>query len=93
MEELWHRVEELKWGGTFPALVTNPCDIGEAYLMKSADAAAVMFSSYHHPLCLLGIVDGAPYSMITDFPWLRSLRTAEPNSYARYDFEDDERSE
>lgn len=40
-----------------------------------------------------GIVDGAPYSMITDFPWLRSLRTAEPNSYARYDFEDDERSE
>lgn len=31
--------------------------------------------------------------MITDFPWLRSLRTAEPNSYARYDFEDDERSE
>lgn len=44
-------------------------------------------------LFLLGIVDGAPYSMITDFPWLRSLRTAEPNSYARYDFEDDERSE
>uniref|UniRef100_UPI00398ECAD5 F-box only protein 38 isoform X2 n=1 Tax=Pristiophorus japonicus TaxID=55135 RepID=UPI00398ECAD5 len=36
-------------------------------------------------------VDGAPYFMITDFPWLRSLRTAEPNSYARYDFEDDER--
>lgn len=30
--------------------------------------------------------------MITDFPWLRSLRTAEPNSYARYDFEDDEKS-
>uniref|UniRef100_A0A7M4EHM2 F-box protein 38 n=1 Tax=Crocodylus porosus TaxID=8502 RepID=A0A7M4EHM2_CROPO len=41
---------------------------------------------------LEGIVDGAPYSMITDFPWLRSLRTAEPNSYARYDFEDDERT-
>ncbi|XP_072255097.1 F-box only protein 38 [Pyxicephalus adspersus] len=39
-----------------------------------------------------GIVDGAPYSMITDFPWLRSLRTAEPNSYARYDFEDDEKT-
>uniref|UniRef100_A0A8C1Z6S5 F-box protein 38 n=1 Tax=Cyprinus carpio TaxID=7962 RepID=A0A8C1Z6S5_CYPCA len=39
---------------------------------------------------LEGVVDGAPYSMITDFPWLRSLRTAEPNSYARYDFEDDE---
>ncbi|XP_058853200.1 F-box only protein 38-like isoform X1 [Acipenser ruthenus] len=39
---------------------------------------------------LEGLVDGAPYSMITDFPWLRSLRTAEPNSYARYDFEDDE---
>ncbi|XP_067899545.1 F-box only protein 38 isoform X2 [Heterodontus francisci] len=37
-------------------------------------------------------VDGAPYFMITDFPWLRSLRTAEPNSYARYDFEDDERT-
>ncbi|MBN3305871.1 FBX38 protein, partial [Amia calva] len=37
-----------------------------------------------------GVVDSAPYSMITDFPWLRSLRTAEPNSYARYDFEDDE---
>ncbi|PIO40680.1 hypothetical protein AB205_0045090 [Aquarana catesbeiana] len=30
--------------------------------------------------------------MITDFPWLRSLRTAEPNSYARYDFEDDEKT-
>lgn len=39
---------------------------------------------------LEGVVDGAPYSMITDFPWLRSLRTAEPNTYARYDFEDDE---
>ncbi|XP_052005510.1 F-box only protein 38-like [Xyrauchen texanus] len=39
---------------------------------------------------LEGLVDGAPYSMITDFPWLRSLRTAKPNSYARYDFEDDE---
>lgn len=39
---------------------------------------------------LEGVVDGAPYSMMTDFPWLRSLRTAEPNSYARYDFEDDE---
>ncbi|KAG5851792.1 hypothetical protein ANANG_G00055550 [Anguilla anguilla] len=39
---------------------------------------------------LEGMVDGAPYSMITDFPWLRTLRTAEPNSYARYDFEDDE---
>ncbi|XP_076005330.1 F-box only protein 38 [Genypterus blacodes] len=37
-----------------------------------------------------GMVDGAPYSMITDFPWLRTLRTADPNSYARYDFEDDE---
>ncbi|KAG8578600.1 hypothetical protein GDO81_010553 [Engystomops pustulosus] len=41
---------------------------------------------------LEGMVDGAPYSMITDFPWLRSLRTAEPNSYARYDFEDDEKT-
>ncbi|KAG7465015.1 hypothetical protein MATL_G00171690 [Megalops atlanticus] len=39
---------------------------------------------------LEGVVDGAPYSMITDFPWLRTLRTAEPNGYARYDFEDDE---
>ncbi|XP_041079376.1 F-box only protein 38-like isoform X4 [Polyodon spathula] len=39
---------------------------------------------------LEGLVDSAPYSMITDFPWLRSLRSAEPNSYARYDFEDDE---
>uniref|UniRef100_UPI0037E8AA6E F-box only protein 38 isoform X2 n=1 Tax=Semicossyphus pulcher TaxID=241346 RepID=UPI0037E8AA6E len=39
---------------------------------------------------LEGVVDGAPYSMITDFPWLRTLRAAEPNSYARYDFEDDE---
>uniref|UniRef100_A0A8C2X0Q3 F-box protein 38 n=1 Tax=Cyclopterus lumpus TaxID=8103 RepID=A0A8C2X0Q3_CYCLU len=37
-----------------------------------------------------GLVDGAPYSMITDFPWLRTLRAADPNSYARYDFEDDE---
>ncbi|NP_001348018.1 F-box only protein 38 isoform X8 [Mus musculus] len=41
---------------------------------------------------LEGVVDGAPYSMISDFPWLRSLRTAEPNSFARYDFEDDEES-
>lgn len=41
---------------------------------------------------LEGLVDGAPYSMITDFPWLRTLRTAEPNNYARYDFEDDESS-
>uniref|UniRef100_A0A8C6SGX0 F-box protein 38 n=1 Tax=Neogobius melanostomus TaxID=47308 RepID=A0A8C6SGX0_9GOBI len=41
---------------------------------------------------LEGFVDGAPYSMITDFPWLRTLRTAEPNNYARYDFEDDESS-
>lgn len=57
-------------------------------------AAGVVFSSLAaHPVPLPGIVDGAPYSMITDFPWLRSLRTAEPNSYARYDFEDDERSE
>ncbi|XP_004696768.1 F-box only protein 38 isoform X3 [Echinops telfairi] len=39
---------------------------------------------------LEGVVDGAPYSMISDFPWLRSLRAAEPNSFARYDFEDDE---
>ncbi|XP_076878634.1 F-box only protein 38 [Brachyhypopomus gauderio] len=39
---------------------------------------------------LEGVVDGAPYSMVSDFPWLRSLRTAVPNSYARYDFEDDE---
>jgi F-box protein 38 len=30
--------------------------------------------------------------MISDFPWLRSLRAAEPNSFARYDFEDDEES-
>uniref|UniRef100_A0A8C6VHV3 F-box protein 38 n=1 Tax=Naja naja TaxID=35670 RepID=A0A8C6VHV3_NAJNA len=41
---------------------------------------------------LEGVVDGAPYSMITDFPWLRSLRTADPNGYARYDFEDDEKT-
>ncbi|XP_066505390.1 F-box only protein 38 [Hoplias malabaricus] len=39
-----------------------------------------------------GVVDGAPYSMVTDFPWLRSLRAAVPNNYARYDFEDDESS-
>ncbi|KAA8579279.1 hypothetical protein FQN60_009104 [Etheostoma spectabile] len=39
---------------------------------------------------LEGVVDGAPYSMVTDFPWLRTLRAADPNSYARYDFEDDE---
>ncbi|XP_063046538.1 F-box only protein 38 [Engraulis encrasicolus] len=39
---------------------------------------------------LEGTVDSAPYTMITDFPWLRTLRAAEPNSYARYDFEDDE---
>ncbi|KAL3045369.1 hypothetical protein OYC64_013606 [Pagothenia borchgrevinki] len=39
---------------------------------------------------LEGVVDEAPYSMITDFPWLRTLRAADPNSYARYDFEDDE---
>ncbi|XP_068596381.1 F-box only protein 38 [Brachionichthys hirsutus] len=39
---------------------------------------------------LEGLVDGAPYSMITDFPWLRTLRAADPNGYARYDFEDDE---
>lgn len=37
-----------------------------------------------------GVVDGAPYSMVTDFPWLRTLKAAEANSYARYDFEDDE---
>lgn len=40
-----------------------------------------------------GVVDAAPYSMITDFPWLRTLRNAQPNTYARYDFEDDESSE
>lgn len=40
--------------------------------------------------CLSGVVDGAPYSMVTDFPWLRTLKAAEANSYARYDFEDDE---
>lgn len=39
------------------------------------------------------MVDGAPYSMTTDFPWLRTLRAAYPNSYARCDFEDDESSE
>ena len=39
-----------------------------------------------------GVVDGAPYSMITDFPWLKALKAADPNSYARYDFEDDESS-
>lgn len=31
--------------------------------------------------------------MITDFPWLRTLRAADPNGYSRYDFEDDESSE
>uniref|UniRef100_A0A674NI08 F-box protein 38 n=1 Tax=Takifugu rubripes TaxID=31033 RepID=A0A674NI08_TAKRU len=41
---------------------------------------------------LEGLVDGAPYSMVTDFPWLRTLKAAEANSYARYDFEDDESS-
>ncbi|KAK6298248.1 hypothetical protein J4Q44_G00313030 [Coregonus suidteri] len=41
---------------------------------------------------LEGVVDEVPYSMITDFPWLRTLRTADHNSYARYDFEDDESS-
>lgn len=49
------------------------------------------FDLSHTPFTL-GVIDGAPYSMITDFPWLRSLRTAEPNSFARYDFEDDESS-
>ncbi|XP_047210581.1 F-box only protein 38 isoform X2 [Girardinichthys multiradiatus] len=39
---------------------------------------------------LEGVVDGAPYCMITDFPWLRTLIAADPNSYARCDFEDDE---
>ncbi|XP_077589358.1 F-box only protein 38 isoform X2 [Stigmatopora nigra] len=39
---------------------------------------------------LEGLLDGAPYNMITDFPWLRTLRAAEPNNYARHDFEDDE---
>ncbi|KAM9470900.1 F-box only protein 38 isoform 2-T3 [Clarias gariepinus] len=39
---------------------------------------------------LEGVVDGAPYSMISDFPWLRSLRIAVPNFYARCDLEDDE---
>ncbi|XP_047441741.1 F-box only protein 38 [Mugil cephalus] len=39
---------------------------------------------------LEGVVDGAPYSMVTDFPWLRTLKAADSNSYARYDFEDDE---
>lgn len=43
-------------------------------------------------LSSLGVVDGSPYSMISDFPWLRSLRIAVPNSYARCDFEDDESS-
>lgn len=49
---------------------------------------------FHHPLCSCpsGVVDGAPYSMTTDFPWLRTLRAADANSYARYDFEDDESS-
>lgn len=31
--------------------------------------------------------------MVTDFPWLRTLKAADSNSYARYDFEDDESSE
>nr|XP_054594860.1 F-box only protein 38 isoform X2 [Nothobranchius furzeri] len=39
---------------------------------------------------LEGVVDCAPYSMVTDFPWLRTLRATNPNSYARCDFEDDE---
>ena len=39
------------------------------------------------------MVDGAPYCMVTDFPWLRTLRTADSNGYSRYDFEDDESSE
>lgn len=46
----------------------------------------------HAYLHSLGVVDGAPYTMISDFPWLRSLRIAVPNSYARWDFEDDESS-
>uniref|UniRef100_A0A8C5GXU0 F-box domain-containing protein n=1 Tax=Gouania willdenowi TaxID=441366 RepID=A0A8C5GXU0_GOUWI len=41
---------------------------------------------------LEGEVDGAPYCMTTDFPWLRTLRAADPNNYSRYDFEDDESS-
>lgn len=45
-----------------------------------------------HPFSTLGVVDGAPYSMISDFPWLRSLRVAVPNGYARCDFDDDESS-
>ncbi|CAL8264312.1 unnamed protein product [Lota lota] len=39
---------------------------------------------------LEGVVDGAPYCMVTDFPWLRTLRTADSNGFSRYDFEDDE---
>ncbi|CAF94568.1 unnamed protein product [Tetraodon nigroviridis] len=27
-----------------------------------------------------GVVDGAPYSMVTDFPWLRTLKAAEANT-------------
>lgn len=47
---------------------------------------------FSSPPCVFvsGVVDGAPYSMVTDFPWLRTLKAAEANSYARYDFEDDE---
>lgn len=47
----------------------------------------VYWSGFSHAS---GVVDGAPYSMVTDFPWLRTLKAAEANSYARYDFEDDE---
>lgn len=57
-------------------------------------ALSALACQQHCYFCLfiLGVVDGAPYSMISDFPWLRSLRAAEPNSFARYDFEDDEES-
>lgn len=56
------------------------------------DGWFVYWSGFSSLPCVFvsGVVDGAPYSMVTDFPWLRTLKAAEANSYARYDFEDDE---
>uniref|UniRef100_A0A3Q4GGG2 F-box protein 38 n=1 Tax=Neolamprologus brichardi TaxID=32507 RepID=A0A3Q4GGG2_NEOBR len=66
-----------------------------ANISQAGSACRVCVQPYSIPIYPLGtlpvrLVDGAPYSMITDFPWLRTLRAADPNGYSRYDFEDDE---
>lgn len=56
-------------------------------------ALSLLPSSSTVDLSSLGVVDGAPYSMISDFPWLRSLRAQQNLALAlpRCDFEDDEK--